>query len=327
MSVKRIIQESLNKNPLGVKEALAEELRVRVAEALAAKMEEIELDEAFKAGDKVHWEDPDSGKRLTGTVHMAKGSRKGVARVKADGTHGSVWDVHHSHLNKMDEEVDLDEAIHRAGDRVTWRDHSSGKNMTGTVHNASGGRMKGGSLAVVKVDGTHIGSTAKIPHKQLSKIDEDFEQLDEISMEKLKGYYQAAKSDADERRTKHVKGKGEKGNLKKFLKRRAGMDLALRKAGKKVMGESSDLSDYTVEELEDFMMSEEFEQLDELDKKTLASYVKKAAGVAHRNTLPNAMRDRMTAASIGDKEWYKQSGRVADNRSKGIQRAADKLAK
>lgn len=72
---------------------------------------------------------------------------------------------------------------------------------------------------------------------------------------------------------------------------------------------------------------EEFDQLDELDRKTLASYVKKAAGVGHRNTLPNAMRDRMTAASIGDKEWYKQSGRTADNRSKGIQRAADRLAK
>ena len=70
------------------------------------------------------------------------------------------------------EEAELDEAIHRAGDRVTWHDHGSGKNLTGTVHNASGGRMKGGSLAVVKVDGTHMGSTAKIPHKQLSKLDE-----------------------------------------------------------------------------------------------------------------------------------------------------------
>lgn len=70
------------------------------------KKEEVGINEVFKAGDKVHWEDPDSGKRLTGTIHMVKGSRKGVARVKADGTHGSVWDVHHSHLNKMDEEVE-----------------------------------------------------------------------------------------------------------------------------------------------------------------------------------------------------------------------------
>ena len=74
-------------------------------------------------------------------------------------------------------------------------------------------------------------------------------------------------------------------------------------------------------------MEEEIGQIDELKRSTLASYVKKAAGVAHRNTLPNAMRDRATAAAIGDKEWYKQSGRNADNRSKGIQRAADRLAK
>ncbi len=47
MSVQRIIQESINKNPIGIKEALAEELRTRVALALAleAKMnnEEVEL--------------------------------------------------------------------------------------------------------------------------------------------------------------------------------------------------------------------------------------------------------------------------------------------
>lgn len=74
-------------------------------------------------------------------------------------------------------------------------------------------------------------------------------------------------------------------------------------------------------------MEEEIGHINELKRSTLASYVKKAAGVAHRNTLPNAMRDRATAAAIGDKEWYKQSGRNADNRSKGIQRAADRLAK
>jgi hypothetical protein len=72
---------------------------------------------------------------------------------------------------------------------------------------------------------------------------------------------------------------------------------------------------------------EEVEQIDELDKKTLASYVKKSAGVGDRNSLPNAMRDQATAAVTGDREWYKKSGRTATNRSTGIQRAADRLAK
>ena len=46
------------------------------------------------------------------------------------------------------------------------------------------------------------------------------------------------------------------------------------KAASAITNES--LEDYSVEELEDFMMSEEFEQLDELSKATLGSYIKKA---------------------------------------------------
>lgn len=78
---------------------------------------------------------------------------------------------------------------------------------------------------------------------------------------------------------------------------------------------------------EEDMKKESVEQIDELDRKTLASYVKKAVGVGHRNTLPLAMRDKMTAADMGDKEWYKQSTRYVNNRAKGIERAADRLAK
>ena len=94
------------------------------------------------------------------------------------------------------------------------------------------------------------------------------------------------------------------------------------------MDESFDLSDYTVEELEDFMMSEEFEQLDELDKKTLASYVKKAAGAGKEGMAYQARA--MTQAAqpdTADKADYKKSQRKVNNRSTGIQRAADRLAK
>lgn len=40
MLVKQIIHESVNKNPVGLKEALQEELRSRIAEALEAKINE-----------------------------------------------------------------------------------------------------------------------------------------------------------------------------------------------------------------------------------------------------------------------------------------------
>ena len=45
MSVQKIIQESINGNPLEMKEALAEELRARVALALEAKMNDQEEEE------------------------------------------------------------------------------------------------------------------------------------------------------------------------------------------------------------------------------------------------------------------------------------------
>lgn len=45
MSVQKIIQESINMNPLEMKEAIAEELRARVALALEAKMKDDMEDE------------------------------------------------------------------------------------------------------------------------------------------------------------------------------------------------------------------------------------------------------------------------------------------
>lgn len=45
MSVQKIIQESIGQNPLGLKEALVEELRSRVALALEAKIKEAEDDD------------------------------------------------------------------------------------------------------------------------------------------------------------------------------------------------------------------------------------------------------------------------------------------
>ena len=55
MSIQKIIQESINGNPLEMKEALAEELRDRIRLALEAKMdedmkEEVELDESWSDG-------------------------------------------------------------------------------------------------------------------------------------------------------------------------------------------------------------------------------------------------------------------------------------
>ena len=82
------------------------------------------------------------------------------------------------------------------------------------------------------------------------------------------------------------------------------------------------LEDYSVEELEDFMMSEEFEQLDELSKKTLGSYVKKASGklASHGINMVGSLEksDVKNAAYHGTK---------IDKRQKGISKAVDKITK
>ena len=51
MTIQRIIQEAINKNPLDLKEALTEELRSRIALALEAKMSDEEDDDSSEEDD------------------------------------------------------------------------------------------------------------------------------------------------------------------------------------------------------------------------------------------------------------------------------------
>lgn len=84
------------------------------------------------------------------------------------------------------------------------------------------------------------------------------------------------------------------------------------------MEESFDLSDYTVEELKDFMMSEDFEQLDEISKKKLASYIKKAktdvAGKAYQLGAKDPLKPKAS--------WSKTM-----SRERNIDKAVDRLTK
>lgn len=82
MSIQKLIKEALAKSPLGVKAALEEELRVRVAEAVSGKMEDAALEEAVN--EKQIKKDLDAGmshdavigkhanKKLTNTDEIRK---------------------------------------------------------------------------------------------------------------------------------------------------------------------------------------------------------------------------------------------------------------
>lgn len=204
MSVQKIIQESLNKNPLGVKEALEEALQDRIRVALEEKYKKMQKDE--------------------------------------------------------DEDEDLDEAhgVFRKGGSIG----EIGKNKD-----------------PIKVHDNH--SDAKAHAKRLNS---------QLSAGEKKHYG-------------------------------IGYHVKPIKEGFAVV-ESLDLSDFTVEELEDFMMSEDFDQLDELDKKTLGSYVKKAK-------KSKAYHDREADAAHHDDRMGDSSDHQARSigRQTGIDRAKARLKK
>ena len=81
------------------------------------------------------------------------------------------------------------------------------------------------------------------------------------------------------------------------------------------------LEDFSIEEIEEYMVSEEFEQLDELSKTTLRSYAKKAS--------QNAKAHRADAeyTKNWDKEQSTASVKKAQSREAGVKKAIGKLAK
>ena len=90
---------------------------------------------------------------------------------------------------------------------------------------------------------------------------------------------------------------------------------------------------YSLEELEDYMMSEDFEQLDELSKSTLGNYVKKAAHDATMSRKIASDFEHMSArakkpsskssASELEKEYKSKSWKRRDN----VNKAVDRLTK
>ena len=106
--------------------------------------------------------------------------------------------------------------------------------------------------------------------------------------------------------------------------------------GSTAVEESYELDDYSLEEIEEFMMSEEFEQLDELSKKTLGSYVKQASDSAaalattamhqrHQSDAHYANGDKKKAAEFGKYSFDSTERQI--KRQKGIKKAVNKLTK
>jgi hypothetical protein len=355
MSIQKVIQESIAGNPLEMKEALSEELRNRVAEAIAAKMEETDLEENF--GAAIKRAESSRQRALKKAASMVK---KGFSHEVAAKNH----DVKVADLKKhLGEEVDLDEALDHEGLKKDFGDSDAKVHSVATAHKAPAEVIghksfttDKGKVPVLKHYDRENFEHEEVPLRKGQKLVHDGHEHyhgysdthghfrvheDDMnkshlreSMEELDESVSFKKTDSGDH---HIHHNGKPVGRITKTSSMGSSGYSVRIGGNTSKHEVSDESSlaaakdsakwHLTSDESPIKMKEEVEELDELKRSTLASYVKKAAGVGHHNTLPNAMRDRATAAAIGDKEWYKQSGRNADNRSKGIQRAADRLAK
>ena len=100
---------------------------------------------------------------------------------------------------------------------------------------------------------------------------EEVESIDELSKKTLRSYAQKSLKQVD--MAARMSNNGQKSGMSAIAnKRREGVSTAINK----LANEDFTLEDFSLEEIEEFMVSEDFEQLDELSKKTLRSYKKKA---------------------------------------------------
>jgi hypothetical protein len=113
MSIQKLIQESIAGNPLEMKEALVEELKERIAEALAAKMEEANLDES------VSFKKTDSGD------HHIHHNGKPVGRITKTSSMGSNGYSVRIGGNTAKHEVGTESSLAAAKDSAKWHITSS----------------------------------------------------------------------------------------------------------------------------------------------------------------------------------------------------------
>lgn len=101
------------------------------------------------ADDALHYDDKEGYESLAKAAHNA--SREANVFVKED-------------VESINEQI-------KDGDKVSWYDPNADKQLTGVVTMAMGMKRNGARHAQVRIDNSH-GSTTRVPHAQLTKIEE-----------------------------------------------------------------------------------------------------------------------------------------------------------
>jgi len=194
-----------------------------------------------------------------------------------------------------------------------------------------------------KLDKNKNGKLDKHDFKLLRK--EEVEQLDEAAVStvaKAHGF-EKVKTGFEKGSYKHPKtgetitalrGGSEYGHSRKdgstvaAFKHKDSLEKHLASHGYKKESVNEDIKDYSLEELQEFMVSEDFEQLDELSKTTLGNYIKKAAN----DKADTAFHRGYSAYSNSDHKPYGEPMKNKvhagqEKRNKGIKRAVNKLTR
>ena len=212
MSIQKIIQESINNKPLEMKEAFAEELRNRVAEALAAKMEEVEqIDEISKATLGSYIKKAGGTSLNSAGAHMAdyganrnpKSFKKGINRAK--GVMRAADRLTKEEAEQLDEGLDFQNKTSRSGASTTHIYHN-GKHLGTIAKHFTKSNPNGSYRIQYNSDTIPAGSKGLHAHeglpsqdaakKLVSKhVNESVEQIDELDRKTLHNYLTKSSSD------------------------------------------------------------------------------------------------------------------------------------
>lgn len=322
MSIKNIIQESLNKNPIGLKEALTEELRSRVAAVLESMISEKKKDDDCddKAYDADSEGEYDDKKTKNEEVELDEASNK--AFKSKDKTSSAIGDHHfdmyadHQEMAKKHREIGgrQHEAAAKQHDKAAKAHFDASdehQNLAGAFN--SGIRK---SLENQKADrkrakeASHTAAlhskTAYNTSKSLD-IHEEVEQIDEISKSTLGSYL--TKSTSQAIAGGHKLGKDmNMDDVHHLVKRAKGINTAINKLTK-----------------------EESEQIDEISTPKLAHYMKKAStDLANASANKEFMRANLPDLTDKDERTKEKVAKTFDKhikkRKEGIATAASKIS-
>lgn len=234
----------------------------------------------------------------------------------------------------------LNSYVGKAAQSVLFKGMEAGRDMGRSDY-------KAGAKKVQK--GLSRGEGIKKAAARLTKEDiegfiqsEEFEQLDELSKQTLGSYisksakqakalsgeagYRASRS-SEMARTGNPKSSDAYANLS---------NRDDNKAEARLKGINKAIKKLTKEDIEDFIQSEEFDQLDELSKQTLGSYIKKAShSVATLGAVTRQLsNDARDAKTDNDYTGFRKKSNQADKvfkhswkRRKGMEAAVDRLTK